>query len=114
MAIAGLSLLQGGVARSADAPGGDTANGRRLYLAVGCFECHGRAGQGGRFNYPAPALARTALPLAAFSALVRTGPNDMPAYAQRVLADQDVADILAFLRSLPGRRPAADIPLLDP
>ena len=114
LALVVLSLEVGGVAWSADAPGGDAANGRRLYLAVGCFECHGRAGQGGRFNYPAPALARTALPLAAFSALVRAGPNDMPAYAQRVLADQDVADILAFLRTLPGRRALADIPLLNP
>lgn len=114
LALAALSLGAAGLAWSADAPGGDAANGRRLYLAVGCFECHGRAGQGGRFNYPAPALARTALPLAAFSALVRAGPNDMPAYAKPVLADQDVADILAFLRSLPGRRPASDIPLLNP
>lgn len=114
LAIAALSLDAGGRAWSADAPGADAANGRRLYLEVGCFECHGRAGQGGRFNYPAPALAQTPLPLAAFSALVRAGPNDMPAYAPRVLADQDVADILAFLRSLPGRRPASEIPLLNP
>jgi mono/diheme cytochrome c family protein len=114
MALAALALDAGGTAWPADAQGGDAANGRRLYLAVGCFECHGRAGQGGRFNYPAPALARTALPLGAFSALVRAGPNDMPAYAPGVLADQDVADILAFLRSLPGRRPVADIPLLNP
>lgn len=55
-----------------------------------------------------------ALALAAFSALVRAGPNDMPAYAKSVLADEDVADILAFLRSLPGRRPVTELPLLNP
>lgn len=106
--------LAGAAAWSADEPTGDAARGRELYLTVGCFECHGRAGQGGRFNYPAPALAQIALPLVAFKALVRAGPNDMPAYAQQVLPDQGVADILAFLRSLPGRRAPQDLPLLDP
>jgi mono/diheme cytochrome c family protein len=115
LALAALSLsLRADNARSADIPSGDIANGRRLYLSVGCFECHGRAGQGGRFNYPAPALAQTPLPLSAFSALVRAGPNDMPAYAPSVLAPQEVADILAFLRSLPGRRSANQIPQLNP
>lgn len=110
-----LAALAMGIAHAAwpQAPAGDAVNGRRLFLAVGCFECHGRSGQGGRFNYPAPALAQTPLPLVAFRALVRAGPNDMPAYAERVLSDQDVADIHAFLQSLPGRRPAKDIPLLN-
>ena len=26
---------------------GNTANGRKLYLKDGCYECHGYAGQGG-------------------------------------------------------------------
>jgi mono/diheme cytochrome c family protein len=38
----------------------------------------------------------------------------MPAYAKEVLSDQQVADIHAFLRSLPGPRPVADIPQLAP
>jgi mono/diheme cytochrome c family protein len=118
VAIAALMLGISRAAWPADAPAADAAadavNGQRLFLAVGCFECHGRAGQGGRFNYPAPALAQTPLPLVAFRALVRAGPNDMPAYAERVLSDQNVADILAFLQSLPGRRPVKDIPLLNP
>ena len=41
-----------------DAPKGDPVNGKKIYLADGCFECHGRAGQGGNFNYPTPALAQ--------------------------------------------------------
>ena len=92
---------------------GDAANGNRIYLAVGCFTCHGRSGQGGSYNGPAPALAETKLPLEAFKVFVRLGPNDMPAYAESVLSDKDVADILAFLRSLPGRRPTKDFPLLN-
>ena len=48
-------------AQAQDAPQGDAANGKRIYLADGCFTCHGRAGQGGAYNGPAPILANTAL-----------------------------------------------------
>jgi len=98
---------------SQNPPSADAANGKRAYLAVGCFTCHGRSGQGGAMNYPAPALAQTALPFEAFKIFVRVGPKDMPAYSEKVLSDKDLADIHAFLRSLPGRRPAKEIPLLN-
>jgi mono/diheme cytochrome c family protein len=93
--------------------GGDAANGKRTYVAVGCFACHGRAGQGGAYNYPAPALAQTRLSEEAFKTIVRNGPNEMPAYTAPVLSDRDLTDIYAFVRSLPGPRPAKEIPLLD-
>lgn len=112
-AVAALMLCVCSSVWSGDKPAGDATNGRRIYLAVGCYECHGRQGQGGHFNYPAPVLARTQLPLEAFKALVRLGPNDMPAYTERVLSDRDVADIHAFLHSLPGQRPTKDVPLLN-
>jgi len=108
-----LMLGRANFAWAQTAPAGDAANGKRVYLAVGCFTCHGRSGQGGSYNGPAPALADTKLPLEAFKVFVRVGPNDMPAYPESVLSDKDTADILAFLRSLPGRRPAKDIPLLN-
>ena len=92
---------------------GDPAKGKRIYLAVGCFECHGRAGQGGRFNYPTPALAQIELPAESFIAFLRAAPNDMPAFSADVLSDQDAADIHAYLRSLPGRKPVKDFPLLN-
>jgi mono/diheme cytochrome c family protein len=92
---------------------GDPVNGKRVYLAVGCFECHGRAGQGGRLNYATPALAQIQLPVDSFIAFLRAAPNDMPAYSAGVLSDQDAADIHAFLTSLPGRKPAKDFPLLN-
>lgn len=96
-----------------DAAGRDVANGKRTYVAVGCFTCHGRAGQGGAYNYPAPVLAQTRLPVQAFTVIVRAGPNDMPAYPEAVLSDKDLADIHAFLRSLPGRRAVSDLPILN-
>jgi mono/diheme cytochrome c family protein len=96
-----------------NAPSGDAANGKRVYLADGCFECHGRVGQGGALNYPAPAIAQVEMPVESFVAFLRDAPNDMPAYSTAVLSDKEAADIHAFLQSLPGRKPAKDFPLLN-
>jgi mono/diheme cytochrome c family protein len=114
-ALAGAALAAAGIAAASaqDAAVGDAANGKRIYLAVGCFECHGRAGQGGAMNYQTPALAQLELPVESFVAFLRAAPNDMPAYSADVLSDQDAADILAFLRSLPGRKATKDFPLLN-
>ena len=56
-AVAGIATVS-----AQDVAAGDAANGKRLYLAADCFECHGRAGQGGAMNYPTPALAQLELP----------------------------------------------------
>jgi mono/diheme cytochrome c family protein len=103
----------GAAALAQNAGTGDAANGKRVYLADGCFECHGRVGQGGAMNYPAPALAQVEMPIESFMAFLRNGPNDMPAYSASVLSDKEAADIYAFLRSLPGRKPVKDFPLLN-
>ena len=100
-------------ARADDAPAGDAANGKRLYLAVGCYECHGRVGQGGAYNGPVPVLAQTALPFDAFKQQLRDPSNDMPAYAETVLADKDLADIFAFLHGLAGPLAVKDVPILN-
>jgi mono/diheme cytochrome c family protein len=91
----------------------DVANGKRVYLADGCFMCHGRAGQGGAMNYPAPAIAKLEMPVESFVSFLRDAPNDMPAYSTDVLSDKEAADIHAFLQSLPGRKPAKEFPLLN-
>jgi mono/diheme cytochrome c family protein len=117
LAATGLAVLvglgAGKPAWSEDPPAGDAANGKRLYVAVGCFECHGRVGQGGAYTGPAPALAKTALPVEAFVAFIREPPNNMPAYAPSVLPENAAADIYAYLRSLPGPRPVTDVPILN-
>lgn len=95
------------------APAGDAANGKRVYLADGCFACHGRSGQGGVFYGPTPALAKTQIPFDGFKGLVRNPLNNMPGYSDAVLSDKDIADIYAFLHSLPGRRPVKDIAILN-
>jgi mono/diheme cytochrome c family protein len=100
-------------ARAQDAPPGDAANGKRIYLATGCFTCHGRSGQGGSYNGPAPILAKTAMPFEGFKFQLRSPANDMPAYSDVVMSDKDVADIYAFVQSLSGPRAAKDIAILN-
>ena len=102
----------GTTALAEDTPG-DAVKGKSVYLAVGCFTCHGRSGQGGAMNYPAPPIAKVEMPAEAFVAFLREAPNDMPAYSAAVLSDKEATDIHAFLQSLPGRKPAKDFPLLS-
>jgi mono/diheme cytochrome c family protein len=94
-------------------PRGDPANGKKVYLADGCYQCHGRVGQGGLMTGPAPILAQTKMPYAAFTRQLRNPINDMPPYPQNLLSDQQAADIYAFLQGVPGRRPVKDIPILN-
>jgi mono/diheme cytochrome c family protein len=117
IAVAGLvaAALAGftGAARAQDAPPGDAIEGKRLYLAVGCFTCHGRSGQGGAMNGPAPVLAKTQMPFEGFKGQLRSPVNDMPAYSEKVMTDKQVADIYAFVESLPGPRPTKDMKIFD-
>jgi mono/diheme cytochrome c family protein len=99
----------GGVARAQDAPAGSAVEGKRLYLAVGCFTCHGRSGQGGAMNGPAPILAKTEMPFDGFKGQLRQPINDMPAYSEIVMSDKQIADIYAFLQTLSGPRPTKDM-----
>jgi mono/diheme cytochrome c family protein len=113
LAVAVFGVSGSAAALAQDAPAGDAANGKRIYLADGCFTCHGRSGQGGAYNGPAPILAHTALPFDGFAGQVRNPVNDMPAFSDAVLSDKDIADIYAFVESLPGPRSAKDIPILN-
>ncbi len=111
--IAAALLGLAGAARAQDAPPGDPVEGKRLYLAVGCFTCHGRSGQGGAMNGPAPILAKTQMPFEGFKGLLRSPVNDMPTYSEKVMTDKQVADIYAFVESLPGPRPTKDMKIFD-
>ena len=111
--VAAIGAAAFAAARAQDAPHGDAANGKRLYLADGCFTCHGRSGQGGAYNTPAPILAHTAVPFDGFKGQIRNPVNDMPAFPTAILSDKDIADIYAFVESLPGPRSPKDFPILN-
>ncbi len=89
--------------------GGDPTAGQARYLRVGCYECHGTAGQGG---IAGARIVPLPLPWLAFQLYVRQPAGQMPRFSQQVLSDAELADIFAFLSSVPPGRSAAGIPLL--
>ena len=91
------------------APAGNAVAGRKIYTKVGCNSCHGNEGQGAQPT--GPRLAPNPSPYAAFSAYIRAPRANMPPYTAKVLTDQDLADIYAFLRAQP---PAAKVDSLLP
>ena len=112
-AAAALGLGALSAMQAQETPPGDAMNGKLLYLVDGCFTCHGRSGQGGAFNGPAPSLAKTEMPFDGFKAQLREPANDMPAYSTAVLSDQGIADMYTFVQSLPAVRSAKDISILN-
>lgn len=112
-ALAAALLVSGAPSRGEDeAPRGNAENGKRIYLADGCFACHGRVGQGGQYYGPTPVLAHTELPFDAFAQQLREPADNMPPYAVSVLSDQDAADIYAYLATLPGRGDIKTLPAI--
>jgi len=105
-----LILLMGAGIAAAQNANGNIENGKRLFLRDGCWECHGYAGQGGRDG---ARLAATALSAQGLIRYVRRPTGAMPAFVEKVISDQELTDIWAYLKSLPAPRPAKDIPLLN-
>jgi len=89
---------------------GNAETGKRLYEKETCFFCHGTAGQGGSDGARLAVVARN---LQSFTRYVRQPSGRMPAFTDRVLSDQDLADIFAYVRSLPQAKAVKDIPLLE-
>jgi mono/diheme cytochrome c family protein len=77
---------------------GDATRGKQLYLADGCYACHGTTGAGGGFS--GPKLAHDGLSPAAILQQLRQPQAQMPAYTEKVVPDQDAADIIAYIQSL--------------
>jgi mono/diheme cytochrome c family protein len=100
---------QAPASKAASAPAGNAQNGKKLYNSYGCYQCHGYAGQGGA----GPRVGPKPIPFQAFVQYVRTPKNQMPPYTSKVLKDSELADIYAFLQSLPEPPKAKDIPLLN-
>ncbi len=93
------------------ATAGSAEKGKTGYVKHGCWQCHGFVGQGG---VTGPKLAPDPMPFEAFSAFVRHTRGAMPPYQAAILSEQDLADIHAYLQSLPKARDYKSIPLLNP
>ncbi|MHB8286366.1 MAG: c-type cytochrome [Caulobacteraceae bacterium] len=110
MAMLALTLSSVAAAADVEPSKAQLEHGRSVYVAKGCYECHGLSARGARGV--APALAPPPLPQAAFEAYVRHPGGQMPPYSAKLVADPDLNSIYAYLKSLPAPRRAADIPLL--
>ena len=90
--------------------GGNAENGKKLFTSYGCYQCHGREGQGGAAG---PRIAPRPIALTALIAYVRHPSGQMPPFTSKVTPDSELADIHAFLRSIPEPPPVKSIPLLN-
>ena len=94
-------------AGKATAVNNNVENGRKAFVEHGCYSCHGYSGQGGR----GARLAQSPIPLQAFAKYVQRPNRAMPPFGTQV-SDQELADIYAFIKSIPPSPDPKSIPLL--
>ena len=95
----------------AAAPAGNAENGKRLFTKDGCYECHGLQGQGAQAT--GPRIGPDPVSFQVFTRYIRKPTGEMPPYTDKVLPDKELADIYAFLKTLPRPPAATSIPLLN-
>jgi mono/diheme cytochrome c family protein len=89
-------------------------NGKAAFVTHGCWQCHGFEGQGSIVTSNGAVLANTQLPFESFAAFVRSTNRAMPPFSEKILSDGDLADIYAYLQSVPKPKDVGSIPLLKP
>lgn len=115
LALAALAAgLFAGNALAQDAPKGDAAKGKAAFIKHGCWQCHGFEGQGSNASSGGKVLSHIQLPLEGLIAFVRGTNRAMPPYSEQILSDADLADIYAYLQSVPKAPDAKSIKLLNP
>ena len=104
-AIAAVTVLG---AQTASA--GNADNGRKVFEQKGCWQCHGYEGQGGAAG---PRLANTQLAEEGLITFVHASNGPMPPYSKKLISDEQLADIWAYLQSRPKPADPKTIPLLQ-
>jgi mono/diheme cytochrome c family protein len=89
------------------APAGNVQSGKDLYLKYSCYACHSYDGHGGA----GARLVPMRMTVERFTTYVHN-PRQMPPYSSKLLSDAQLADVWAFIKSLPVSPDAKDIPLL--
>jgi mono/diheme cytochrome c family protein len=117
--IGALAILPGNNARAGATnlapqdekpPAGNVQNGKKLFTSYGCFECHGHQAEG--TSVGGPRLGPNPILFSAFVRYIRQPTGQMPPFTIKVASDADLADIYAFLQSLPQPPKADSIPAL--
>ena len=86
----------------------DSEAGRRVFNDRGCYQCHGYEAHAG----PGSRLAPDPIPFARFSGYVRNPTGQMPPYTSQILSDRELADIYAFLDTIPEPPAVESLPVL--
>ena len=90
------------------APQGNIEKGRESFKAHGCVSCHGFSGWGGA----GARLAQNPITFQTFVSYVRKPKGTMPPFGNQV-TPTELADIYAFLKSIPPSPDPKNIPLLN-
>jgi len=98
-------------AAPAAAPAGKIENGGVLFRKIGCYQCHSNEGQGGLSG---PRIGPNLVPYARFSSYIRKPTAEMPPYSTKVLTDQELADIYAWVNARPRPPAVSSLPQLAP
>ncbi len=102
-ALALLSVAQHALAANAQ-------DGQAAFMKNGCWQCHGTQGQGGIAGLK---LAPNPKPLAYLNAFIRNTVGPMPPYSEKILSAEDLANIHAYLESIPASPDPKTLPLLQ-
>ena len=78
-------------------PSADPERGRQVFFANGCNACHGDQGQGGI----GPTIAQTRFSVDRVIGQYRSPRGLMPPFPASVIPDETVADVRAWLQTLP-------------
>jgi ubiquinol-cytochrome c reductase cytochrome c subunit len=89
---------------------GDAEKGKKLYVTYFCWSCHGSNGRAGG---AAPAITPSTRSAEDLIKYVRKPRGAMPPYTSKSISDKDLADIAAFLRTVPKDPDPKTIPLLN-
>jgi ubiquinol-cytochrome c reductase cytochrome c subunit len=92
---------------------GSADRGKVAFVKHGCWQCHGFEGQGSVATSNGAVLAPNPAPFETFASFVRSTNRSMPAYREAILSNADLADIYAFLQSIPETPNYRNIPLLN-
>ena len=112
--VLGLAALSACLAFGSGAAFAASADkGKTAFIKYGCWQCHGTQGQGSIATSGGKVLAPNPLPYEAFSAFVRSTNRAMPPYSEKILPNEDLADIHAYLLSIPKAADPKTIPLLN-
>ena len=94
--------------RAEGSPAGNIENGKKQFKEHGCTSCHSYSGQGGA----GARLAQNPITFQAFVNYVRKPKGTMPPFGNQV-TQTELADIYAFLKSVPPSPDPKTIPLLN-